>query len=154
MLLLPWPLLTSPGKTAGCAQLCCAVQQKLSARLANAAPGRRHPGAQRLLVLVRGAPGFVAVMLHVALGRYRRVMQSMSVMPMRGMRVMRRGFVIAALVMVRRVSMMLRRMFVVLGRFAMMRCCVLRHGSSCEFSVSQRGAGKLAGGYDCVATAE
>ncbi len=103
--------------------------------------------------LVRGGPGLVTVMFHVTLSGFRRVMHGVLVMAMRRMRVVSRSFVIAALVMFRRVSMMLGGVLVVLGRLAMMRSRFLGHDSSCVSSDRKTSAGKLAGGYDCDVTA-
>lgn len=87
-------------------------------------------GAESLAKLVRCGPALVAVVFHVALGRFGRMMLGVLMMPMRGVRVMRRGFMIARLVVIRRVPMMLRRVLVVLGCLAMMFCRLLGHGSS------------------------
>ena len=72
----------------------------------------------------------MAVVFHVALRRFGRVMQGVEMMPMRRMRVMSRGLVMAALVVLRRVPMMLCRVLVVLGCLSMMRCGFSGHDSS------------------------
>jgi len=92
--------------------------------------------------------GLVAVVLYVTLCSFRRVMHGVLVMAMRRMRVVSRSLMVAAVVMIRRVAMMLRSVLVVLGRLAMMGCRFLGHSSSRFVSGRKRCAGKLAGRCD------
>ena len=62
----------------------------------------------------------VAVQFDVALGRFTRVMCRMQMMPMRSMRMMRRQFVFASTVMLSRLAMVLRGVFMVFSGFGVM----------------------------------
>jgi hypothetical protein len=66
----------------------------------------------------------------VQFGRFRGVMRGVLVMPVCGVRVVRRRFVIFALVMPRCFAMMTRRVLVVFRCLMMMFRCVFRHSSS------------------------
>lgn len=72
------------------------------------------------------------VLPDVVLARLTGVMRGIGVMPVSYMSMMPRRLVIAALVLLRSGAMMLRRVFVVLSRFAMMLGCFFRHGSPLE----------------------
>jgi hypothetical protein len=69
----------------------------------------------------------VAVHFDVALCRLTRVMRRMQMMPMGSMRMMRRQFVFASTVMLRRFAMMLRGMFMVFSGFRVMFFQLVRH---------------------------
>jgi hypothetical protein len=62
----------------------------------------------------------VAVQFDVALGCFTRVMRRMQMMPMGSMRMMRRHFVFASSMMLRRFAMVLRGVFMVFSSFRMM----------------------------------
>jgi hypothetical protein len=62
----------------------------------------------------------VAVNFDVTLGRFTRVMYRMQMMPMGSMRVMRRRLVFASTMMLGRLAMVLRGMFVVFSSFRVM----------------------------------
>jgi len=72
----------------------------------------------------------VAVMLYVGLRRFSGMMLGVLVMPVRRMGVMRRGFVVTRLMVVRGMTMMLGRVFVVFGCLAMMCRRFLGHSPS------------------------
>ena len=61
-----------------------------------------------------------AVQFDVALGRFTRVMRRMQMMPMRSMRMMRRHFVFASTMMLGRLAMVLRGVFMVFSGFRVM----------------------------------
>ena len=62
----------------------------------------------------------VAVQFDVPFGRFTRVVRRMQVMPMRSMRMMRRQFVFASTVMLGRLAMVLRGVFMVFSGFRVM----------------------------------
>jgi len=67
-------------------------------------------------------------MLRVRLGRLRRVVHGVLRVPMRDMRVVRRCFVLASLVVLRGMAMMIGRVLVMLGGLMMVLRCLFRHG--------------------------
>jgi hypothetical protein len=69
----------------------------------------------------------VAVVLDVSLGGFRGMENGMDLMSMSHMRMVRRLFVGASLVMLRRLFMVLCRVLVVFCRFAVVFGCCLRH---------------------------
>jgi hypothetical protein len=82
-------------------------------------------------------------MLDVVLRRFRRVMRGMVQVALRGVRVVRGGFVVALFVVCCRFAMVARRVFVVFRCLMMMLCRLLRHSSSSFY--------RLAGQPDCPA---
>ena len=62
----------------------------------------------------------VVVQFDVPFGRFTRVVRRMQVMPMRSMRMMRRQFVFASTVMLGRLAMVLRGVFMVFSGFRVM----------------------------------
>ena len=62
----------------------------------------------------------LAVQFDVALGRFTGVMHRMQMMPMGGMRMMRRNFVFASSMMLGRFAMVLRGVFMVFSGFRVM----------------------------------
>jgi hypothetical protein len=72
-------------------------------------------------------------MLHVELGRFRRVMRGVMQMSLCRVGVVRGRFVIARFVMLGSLAMMMGRVFVVLSRFLMMLRCLFGHKSSSTF---------------------
>lgn len=68
---------------------------------------------------------FFGVMLDVKLCRLARVVRSVLVMPVSGVRMMRGGLMVACLMVVGRLAMMTRCMLVVFGCLAMMLCSFL-----------------------------
>jgi hypothetical protein len=71
----------------------------------------------------------VAVHFDVALGRFTRVMRRMQMVAMCSMRVMCRQFVFAGTVMLGRLAMVLRRVFMVFGGLRVMFFKFLWHSS-------------------------
>jgi hypothetical protein len=69
-------------------------------------------------------------MLDVQLGRLRGVMRGMVQMALRGVRVVRRRFMVVSFVMCRRFAMVPSRMVMMFGRFVVMFCRLLGHESS------------------------
>jgi hypothetical protein len=69
-------------------------------------------------------------MLNVKFRGFSRVVHSVVKMPLRTVRMMRGGFVIAVLMVAGGFAVMSRSVLVVLSGFVMMLCGVLRHGSS------------------------
>ena len=69
----------------------------------------------------------VAMLFCVSLGRFSRVMRSVSKVPLRCVRVMGRGFVVPTVMMFRRLAMMTCGVIVVFRSFAVMFCSFLGH---------------------------
>ena len=69
----------------------------------------------------------MAVHFGVALGRFTRVMRRMQMMPMGRVRMMRRHFVFASSMMLRRFAMVLRRVFMVFSGLRVMLFKFLWH---------------------------
>jgi len=76
------------------------------------------------------------MMLGVQLARFRCVMRGMEMMPMRGMRMMRRLVGIAALVVLGGVTVMLGRLGVVMGGLFVMLREFMRHGGILLFALA------------------
>jgi hypothetical protein len=72
----------------------------------------------------------VPVIRSVLLCRFRSVMRGVVQVPLSGMRMMRRRFVVAGFVMRGRLAMVSGRMVVMFGRSMMMFCRLLGHESS------------------------
>jgi hypothetical protein len=79
-------------------------------------------------------------MFDVQLRRFRSMMRCMMEVTLRGVRVVRRHFVVAFFVVCRRFAVMTRRVFVMFRCRVMMLCRLLRHRSS-SFRCSARLAG-------------
>jgi hypothetical protein len=72
-------------------------------------------------------------MLGVGLGSFRGVVCRVMKMPLSGVRVVRGRLVIVGFVMPCGFAMMTRGVFVVIGCFGVMLCCLLGHRSSLRF---------------------
>jgi hypothetical protein len=75
------------------------------------------------------------MMLGVKLARFRRMMRGMEMVPMRGMRMMRRLVGIAVLMVLGGVLVMLGRLGVVMGGFFVMLREFVRHGGILLFDL-------------------
>jgi hypothetical protein len=70
------------------------------------------------------------MMFHMCLRRFRRMMRRVVLVPIRKMRMVSRYMMLAIFMLPRRLSMMARRVFMVLRGFMVMLNCLLRHKSS------------------------
>jgi hypothetical protein len=69
-------------------------------------------------------------MFDVQLRRFRSMMRCMMEVTLRGVRVVRRHFVVACFVVSRCFAVVTRRVFVMFRCLVVMFCCLLRHRSS------------------------